>query len=394
MNVDMATYKAEFLSHYYQGRLRPRSAYAMGLVMYWARLAALAPRLSNFVSHAPGLSTLFKAAGGIAPQREVPCFASFTFRRWFQSRAPQNPGGPPVMLYTDTFNDFFHPETAIAATEVLEAAGYRVQIPRRRVCCGRPLYDHGMLDLAERMLRRDLEVLSPVVEDGVPMIVLEPSCAAVFRDEMPDLLGEAPGVKRLCERTKILSEFVSENRPRFGLARLGGEAIVQPHCHQHAVLGMAAEKQVLSELGLDAEVLRAGCCGMAGSFGFEEGERYRVSMAAGERALLPKVRQTPPGALVLADGFSCRTQIEQGTGRKAIHLAEAMRRGLERPGSLGTSLRKRPGLPLRARLRRGAVAALLAWGAYRLLRSLTSPAAARSPRAISMRGDYVLRALR
>ncbi len=367
MNVDMATYKAEFYAHYYAGRLRPRAAYAMGLVMWWARLASLAPRVVNALTHAPGLSSAFKWAGGMAPERQVPRFAPYTFRRWFRTHRPAHPQGDRVMLFTDTFNDHFHPETAIAAVDVLEAAGYRVEIPEAHVCCGRPLYDFGMLDLAKRMLLRDLRVLRPVVEEGVPMIVLEPSCAAVFRDELPGLLGDEGAAKALRERTRVLSEFVAEHLDRFPLGRVSRKALVQPHCHQHAVIGMDAERKVLERLGLDCEDPKAGCCGMAGSFGFEAGDTYRVSVAAGERVLLPKVRALPSDALVIANGFSCRTQIQQGAGRRALHLAEVMRLAMQ-PGAARRIRRgKRPALPARARLARAAPRVAMALGVAALV---------------------------
>jgi Fe-S oxidoreductase len=229
-----------------------------------------------------------------------------------------------VVLFPDTFTDFFHPEVGVAAVEVLEAAGYAVDLPARRLCCGRPLYDQGMLDRARSYLHRDLAALDPAVRAGTPIVFLEPSCAAVFRDELPDLLAGDPRARRLAGATKILSELVDAD-PSFPVGRLDRRALVQVHCHQHAVLGDEAEKRVLERLGLAAEDPDAGCCGMAGSFGFEAGERHAVSVAVGERALLPRIRAEPRTTLLLADGFSCRTQIAQRTGRRALHLAEALR---------------------------------------------------------------------
>ena len=184
VNVDVATYKAEFLSHYYRGKLRPRAAYSMGLIMVWARLAALAPGFVNRLIRAPGLGRLLKAAGGIAPERELPPFAPRTFRSWFFAREAPLVRGPDVLLWPDTFNNHFRPETAIAATEILEDAGWRVRVPRRPLCCGRPLYDYGMLTLAKRFLRRILDDLRPLLAVGVPVVGLEPSCISVFRDEL------------------------------------------------------------------------------------------------------------------------------------------------------------------------------------------------------------------
>ncbi|MFY3744407.1 FAD-binding and (Fe-S)-binding domain-containing protein [Anaeromyxobacter sp. Red801] len=377
MNVDMATYKAEFLSHHYRGRPRPRAAYSMGLVAWWARAASLAPGLANALARTPGLSALARRAGGIAPQRALPAFAPVTFRRWFARRRAAAPAsmagrGRTVLLFPDTFTDFFHPEIGVAAVEVLEAAGWRVRIPRRRLCCGRPLYDHGMLDLARRLLRQDLDALAPEAEAGTPVVVLEPSCAAVFRDELPNLLHGDRRADALAGRTRLLSELVDEAGDGFPVPRLDRRALVQVHCHHHAVMGEEAERRVLARMGVDAEVLDAGCCGMAGSFGFEAGDRYRVSMAVGERGVLPAVRRAPAHELVLADGFSCRTQIEQGTGRRGLHLAEALRLAAE-PGAAALDAEawaraRRPRRTARDVVREaalvGAAAAVLAGAGY------------------------------
>ncbi|HET8538290.1 MAG TPA: FAD-binding and (Fe-S)-binding domain-containing protein [Anaeromyxobacter sp.] len=377
MNVDMATYKAEFLSHYYARRLRPRQAYAMGLVMTWARVAALAPGVANLLTHAPGLARLAKLAGGIAPEREVPRFAPYTFRRWFAARRARPPGAParrgPVVLFADTFSDHFHPGTAIAAVEALEDAGYGVELPARRVCCGRPLYDFGMLGLARRRLREVLDALAPRVADGVPVVGLEPSCVAVLRDELRDLLADDPRARPVADATLMLSELLE--RDGVPLPRLEARAVLQGHCHHHAVMGLDAELAVLRRMGLRVERPDSGCCGMAGSFGFERGARYELSLAAGERGILPAVRSAPEDALVLADGFSCREQIAQGTGRRALHLAEVL--ALARAGGPPGPYPERrvagrlPALPLRARAARAAahglaVAALAALAAAAL----------------------------
>jgi Fe-S oxidoreductase/FAD/FMN-containing dehydrogenase len=329
--VDMATYKAEFLAHYYEGRLRPRAAYAFGLVDRWARLGSRAPRLANLLLRGPGLSRLAKALAGVAPEREIPAFARRTFTSWFRRRerpSSATAGRPRVLLWPDTFNEHFHPETARAAVEVLEAAGFEVALPPRPLCCGRPLYDHGMLDLAKRRLRRILDVLAPEIAAGTPVVGLEPSCVAVFRDEMTGLLPDDPAAQRLARQTYLLAELLREKAPDWRPPRISGRAIVHGHCHQKALAGMDADEAILRRLGLDVEMLDAGCCGMAGSFGFERGERYAVSIACGERALLPAVRSTESADLVVADGFSCREQIVQGTGRRALHLAEVIQRAL------------------------------------------------------------------
>jgi len=328
VSVDIATYKAEFLSHYYEGRLRPRSAYAFGLIIYWARLAALAPGLANFVTQSPGLRDLAKRVAGMAPARRVPPFAPQTFRAWFQQRPPRNVGKPPVILWPDTFNNYFHPETARAAVEVLEAAGFQVRVPPRTLCCGRPLYDYGMLDRAERFLRQVLDALRPDIEAGVPVVGLEPSCVAVFRDELHGLLPNDEDARRLGQQTYLLSEFLAKQAPDFAPPRLERKALVHVHCHHKSVLKYDAEEALLRKLGLDYEILNSGCCGMAGGFGFEAGEKYDVSVKAGERVLLPAVRSAPKDALVISDGFSCREQIAQTTDRQALHLAQVVQMAL------------------------------------------------------------------
>ncbi len=317
VNVDMATYKAEFLAHYYAHRLRPARAYAFGLIHRWARVAAVAPAVANRVAGA-GLT---KRLLGVAPERRLPPFAPVSFRRWFQKR-PAGQGERRVILWPDTFNNYFHPQTARAAVEVLEQAGYRVEIPDRILCCGRPLYDYGMLDAAKRLLRRTLAALREEIRAGVPIVALEPSCVAVFRDELLELLPEDEDAKRLARQTFLLGEFLSRCAT-LRLPPLRQKALVHGHCHQKAILGMEADRAVLSELGLDYELLDSGCCGMAGAFGFEKAH-YDVSIACGERVLLPAVREADTDTLIIADGFSCREQIEQVGRRQALHLAEVL----------------------------------------------------------------------
>jgi FAD/FMN-containing dehydrogenase/Fe-S oxidoreductase len=329
VNVDMATYKAEFLSHYYKGRLRPRSAYTMGLIWWGARLAAKAPWAANLLTQTPGLRGLVKRAAGIAPERRLPRFAAEPFTAWFRHRAGQDrpPGGdqrPPVLLWPDTFNNHFHPGTARAAVEVLEAAGFRVVLPGRPLCCGRPLYDYGMLGLARRLLRRVLEELRPQIRAGMPLVGLEPSCLAVFRDELVNLFPGDQDAQRLAAQACTLAEFLERHAPGFQPPALPAKALVQRHCHHHAVMGFGPDQRLLERMGLDVEVLDSGCCGMAGSFGFERGDHYRVAVAAGERVLLPRVRRAADDELVVADGFSCRTQIEHGSRRRGLHLAEVI----------------------------------------------------------------------
>ena len=329
VNVDMATYKAEFLSHYYARRLRPRSAYAMGLIHRWARLAALAPALANTLTRAPGLRRLAKAAAGVAQQREMPAFAPQTFKRWWRHRPARfrDMSAQRVLLWADTFNNHFHPETAVAAVEVLEAAGFVVDVPGGALCCGRPLYDFGMLDTAKRLLRQILDALASELAAGTPIVVLEPSCAAVFRDELVNLFPDDENALRLKAQTYLLSEFLEQFAPDFQTATMQRHAVVHGHCHQKALMGMHAEEAVLRKHVATVETLDSGCCGMAGAFGFEA-SHYDVSIACGERVLLPAVRGAPKDTLIIADGFSCREQIAQATDRRALHLAEALQMAL------------------------------------------------------------------
>jgi FAD/FMN-containing dehydrogenase/Fe-S oxidoreductase len=323
VNVDMATYKAEFLSHYYRGRVRPRAAYSMGLIFLWARLGAPAANLVNAIASSRALAPLLKRAAGIAPERTIPRLATETFTRWSLHRRIR-PGGERIVLWPDTFTNFFQPEIAHSAVDVLETAGFEVDVPDAALCCGRPLYDFGMLDVAERLLKRTLRVLRPYLREGARIVGLEPSCAAVFRDELPNMLPDDPDARRLRDQTVLLSELLAGLGERWQPPRMIGKALVQGHCHQTAVFGMEAELEVLRRIGLDAELLDAGCCGMAGAFGFERGTKYEVSRLAGERVLLPRVRSADASTIIVADGFSCRTQIEQGTGRRALHVAQVI----------------------------------------------------------------------
>jgi len=334
VQVDMATYKAEFISHYYEGRLRPRHAYAFGWIHRWARLASLAPTLANFFTQTPLLRELAKWSAGMAPGRSIPPFAPRSFKAWFRSRPARNRSSQPVLLFADTFNNYFHTDVAKAAVEVLENAGFQVAVPMHDLCCGRPLYDYGMLGLAKQWLADILFKLRPQIESGTPMVVLEPSCCAVFRDELRNLYPNNADAKRLCEQTFTLGEFLRRCAPGYAVPQLRRQALVHGHCHHKAVMGLTAEEEVLKAMGLDFKLLDSGCCGMAGSFGFEKGDPYDVSVKCGERVLLPEVRRARDEDLIIADGFSCKTQIEQATERRALHLAQVLQLAL-REGERG-----------------------------------------------------------
>jgi FAD/FMN-containing dehydrogenase/Fe-S oxidoreductase len=314
VKVDMATYKAEFLAHYYRGRLRPPAAYAFGMIDRWSRLASHMPGIANALTR----NALVKRIAGVAPARQVTPYASRPFTRDF------SPGGEgmEVILWPDTFNNFFHPEVAHAAAAALRQAGCRVRLPRRHLCCGRPLYEFGMLDRAKAYLAQVLETLGPDIRAGTPVIGLEPACASVFRGELLELFPFSEQAKRLASQTFLLSEFLQREAPAFPFRR-EGRAVVHGHCHHKSVLGMDDEIAVMQRLGLELEVLDSGCCGMAGSFGFEH-EKYEVSMRCAERVLAPAVRAAAEETLVIADGFSCREQIAHATGRRALHLSQVL----------------------------------------------------------------------
>ena len=330
VNVDMATYKAEFLSHYYEGRLRPRSAYTMGFVHRWARLAAHVPRLVNLAGRMPLVSTLVKAVAGISPRRRLPQFADRTFVDWFRSRPPAALGarGQRVLLWPDTFNNHFHPDTAVAATEVLEAAGCDVSLPAAALCCGRPLYDYGFLAEAKRLLQTTLDALRREIDAGIPVVVLEPSCYAVFRDELVNLFPDDPLAQRLSRQTFLLADFLKTQLPGYTAPRLSQPVMLHGPCHHKAIATLADEEALAREMTTELQVLDSGCCGMAGSFGFER-DHYDVSVQVGELALLPAVRNAAADTLIVADGFSCREQIAQGTGRRAVHVAHALRLAMD-----------------------------------------------------------------
>jgi Fe-S oxidoreductase len=329
VNVDMATYKAEFFSHYYNGKIKPRQAYVFGLIYWGAKIGSVMPGFTNFLTQTPGLSNIAKYIVGMAPQRKIPPFAKTTFRKWYEkNNQGRKNEKKKVLLWPDTFNNNFHPETIVAAKEVLENAGYFVEIPKVSLCCGRPLYDYGMLKLAKHLLRNILDNLKPQIEAGIPLVGLEPSCVAVFRDELTGLFPNDEDAKRLKNQSYFLSEFLVERIEKYNSPQLKGKAVVHGHCHHKAIIGMSDEKKILKKIGLNYEVLTSGCCGMAGAFGFEN-DKYDISVKCGERVLLPAVRQAENDAFIIADGFSCRTQISELTKRKALHIAEVLHMGLK-----------------------------------------------------------------
>jgi Fe-S oxidoreductase len=276
----------------------------------------------NFLASTPPFSTIAKAMGGIHPKRTIPRFAPKTFQQEVRGRTARNADGPRVMLWADTFNNHYHPQVARAAMELLEARGFHVVVSPPGLCCGRPLYEFGMLDHARAYLERILETIAGEIEAGTPLVVLEPACASVFRDELTNLMYRNEQARRLSKQTYLLDELLVErdDKPWPKLAR---KAVVHGHCHHKSILKMGAHEELMKRAGIDYEVLDSGCCGMAGSFGFEK-EKYDVSMACAERVLLPALRAADDSTLVIANGFSCREQVEQATGERPLHLAQVL----------------------------------------------------------------------
>jgi FAD/FMN-containing dehydrogenase/Fe-S oxidoreductase len=357
VNVDMPTYKSEFLYHHYQSprRRRPRYAYAFGYIDKAARLASLVPELVNFGSQTPVLRRLAKLAAGIDRRRPLPTFAPMTLQEWFQRRGGTvNPTGRPVVLFPDTFNNYLHTDVGVACVEALEGAGWRVIMPARHICCGRPLYDYGFLDSAERYLRRVLDELRPYVRDDIPVVGMEPSCLAVFKDELRRMLPHDDDAARLARNAYHYGEFFTT----FGVKppRIEGSALLWGHCHHRATGGIAPEQQLLEETGLSVTELKGGCCGLAGSWGFEQG-KYAISMDCGEQALLPAVREASKETLIVADGFSCKTQIADArTGKHALHTGQVLALAGNRES--GGGVPGRPAPPAKERAVRTAAAVL------------------------------------
>ncbi|MFW6694366.1 FAD-binding and (Fe-S)-binding domain-containing protein [Streptomyces sp. MAR4 CNX-425] len=337
VDVDMATYKAEFLYHHYAGRRRPMAHYAMGRLPRWLRLTAAlrAGRAANALAGVAPLAAVAKRLAGIAAERPIPPLAPVPLTRSLTADA-----GAEVLLWPDTFTNYLSPEAGTAAVRVLRAAGLRVGLPRGagKVCCGLTYVSTGQLDQARAVMRRTLDALEPATPSGdgdggtgdgagLPLVVLEPPCAAALRTDLVELLPDDPRAPRLAARVRTFAEALETAAPDWTPPRLDRPVTGQTHCHQHAILGDAAERRLRTKAGLEGD-LAAGCCGLAGNFGFERGH-YEVSAACAEDQLLPAVRNAPDGAAVAADGYSCRTQLDQLAGVRARHLAELLADGLE-----------------------------------------------------------------
>jgi FAD/FMN-containing dehydrogenase/Fe-S oxidoreductase len=331
--VDVATYKAEFLYHHYRRRLRPRSAYALGLIPLWARVATRMPRLANGVLTAPAIGDLLRRAGGVTTDRPLPSFARRTWRRSATARDRRDRIDATVVVWPDTFTDAFMPGTGDDVVAILEAAGEEVAVPSGWACCGRPLYDSGMLGTARRWLRQLVDVLDPWTSQGVPVVVPEPSCLAAFRDELPALLGDDPRAVRLAGLARspaehlIASGGVERLRERAGDDRKTGALVIHPHCHARASKAAAADADLARALGYEVQVLDAGCCGLAGSFGFRA-EHERISRRIGEDAWIPEIERATrerAGSSVVIDGFSCATQLHGLAGVGSERLEHRLR---------------------------------------------------------------------
>ncbi|MGW6564402.1 FAD-binding and (Fe-S)-binding domain-containing protein [Streptomyces sp. NPDC054975] len=316
VGVDMAAYKARFLDRHYAGRRRPWSHVTMGRLPQWLRLFGPALNLARMLPRGAAARL-----AGIAPERELPRVASRTFVSWFGTRLET---ASDVWLWPDTFTNHMAPQVGRSAVRVLEAAGVRVGLPPGRVCCGLTYVSTGQLDRARKVMRGTLDVLDAAPEH--PVVVLEPSCAATLRTDLPELLPEDPRAERLAASVRTFAQALEEFAPAWEPPRLDHPVAGQTHCHQHAVLGDAAERRLRERAGLTGD-LSGGCCGLAGNFGFEPGH-YEVSVACAEDQLLPAVRAADDNAVLLADGFSCRTQLAELAGRRARQLAEVLAEAL------------------------------------------------------------------
>jgi Fe-S oxidoreductase len=324
VDVDMASYKAEFMARHYRHRLRPREAYSMGLIFWWARLASHLPGLANALLQGGMTAPPLKWLAGIARERRMPGFAATTFRRWLREQ-PEQRGGQPVVLWADTFGNYFDPAPLQATVALLRDAGFSPWVAHKPICCGRPLYAEGMLGLARAQLARTLDALAEPIDRGWPLVGVEPVCMSTFRDELPRLFPNDARAHHLARNSYLIGEFLTRHgyRPPASV----GRALLHVHCTQHADFGADDDCQLLDAAGIDVQRLDAGCCGMAGSFGMSR-DRFDVSLAIGEQALMPAIRGAGDDSTVIATGFSCREQIHHCTRRRAVSVPELLTRAL------------------------------------------------------------------
>jgi Fe-S oxidoreductase len=334
VQVDMAAYKSEFLAQRYKGRPHPLHHYIFGFADRLARYGSLAPSLTNAILNGTLTSPLVKRIAGVARERQLPRLAAKSYQKarsvaqeslQTPTNLVQNSAPLQVVLWPDTWNNYYHPQALSAAESVLSQAGFQVVVPRGHICCGRPLYDFGLLDAARSYLSRVLDRMAPQIEAEIPFIFLEPSCASVFKDELPELFPNDPRAERLSQQVFLLSDWLADRAPEFTAGRLAGaQILVHGHCHHKAVFGgPASEIALLRNAGANVELIEAGCCGMAGPFGFEAG-KFEVSKTIANQGLLPAVQSAGPTTILVADGFSCREQIAQLSHRQALHFAEVL----------------------------------------------------------------------
>ncbi|HEX8813696.1 MAG TPA: FAD-binding oxidoreductase, partial [Terracidiphilus sp.] len=326
VQVDMAAYKSEFLAQRYKGRSRPLRHYIFGFADKMAKWGSITPGLTNAILNGPLTSPLIKRVAGIAKERELPRLAPkpYVNSRKDGARSAQSPGRR-VLLWADTWNNYYHPLALASAESLLTDAGFDVQVPRGHICCGRPLYDFGLLDAAKQYLADVLERMAPEIDSGLPFIFLEPSCASVFRDELPELFPNDARAAKLREQVWLLADWLQAKAPEAVAGRLAGKRVlIHGHCHHKAVFGgPKSEIALLRAAGADVEPIETTCCGMAGPFGFEA-EKYEVSKTIAGLGLLGPVEAADAETLIVADGFSCREQIAQLGRREAVHFAEVL----------------------------------------------------------------------
>jgi FAD/FMN-containing dehydrogenase/Fe-S oxidoreductase len=324
--IDMASYKSEVLHQSYRRRLRPRSHYALGRLPRWSRLASRMPRIANTLTNLPGIRRLALWAAGVDARRSIPKFAPRTFRDWFEAQPPVA-GGTPVVLFVDSFTNHFSPEVGRAAVEVLRAAGYAPRITSESACCGLTWISTGQLDAARRILGRTVGELAGA---GVPVVGLEPSCTGVLRHDALELVDN-DDARAVAKATVTVAELLAATPGWTPPSLAGTTVIAQPHCHHHAVMGWDADAALLTATGADVQRL-GGCCGLAGNFGVERGH-YEVSVQVAEQQLLPALRAAGEGDVLLADGFSCRTQAADLAATDGVHLVQLLAAALARQDS-------------------------------------------------------------
>jgi len=329
VQVDMATYKSEFMAHYYERNRRPKQAWTLGMIHEWSRVAGHAPRLVNTLAGLPGINQAVRAVTGISEHRALPKFSERPFTKDYRSPAPSGENRPAVMLWPDTFSNYLDAGVPGAAVRVLEALGYEVRLPGKPLCCGRPLYDYGFLDKARKHLEQTMSALEPAIHEGIPVVGVEPSCMSVFRDELLNFFPNDERAQWLAENTRLLPDFLNQ-LDLDQWPTLEGEVLLHGHCHQKAFDGMDGTRAVLEKLGLTVSTPDTGCCGMAGGFGFDA-DKYEVSQRIAEDVLLPAVRNSKESTFVVSDGFSCREQIQRGTDRTVLHSAQLLERAFS-PG--------------------------------------------------------------